>query len=294
MSANPNVEVALDLKCQLGEGPIWDSKLQKLLWINIVAKEVHVYDPKTKKDEVLNVGQMVGTIVPRKQGGAVVALENGFHFLDLNDGKVTKIIDPENVPNNRFNDGKCDPAGRLYAGTMDMKAAKEKGALYVLDTDLSARKILDKTTISNGIIWSPDHTKMYYTDSPKRTIDVFDYDIKTGNISNRQVLIALEPGDDVPDGNTIDADGNLWVAHWGGSKVTQWNPHTKELMRTVHVPASQITAVAFGGPTLEDLYITSARIDLDDEKLSKEPLAGALFVTRIPGVKGVPASEFAG
>jgi len=209
--------------------------------------------------------------------------------------KLTFIVNPEeDVPNNRLNDGKVCPGGRFYAGSIDVPdAQKEKAGFYVLDIDHKVRKLLDKVTISNGLIWSHDNKTMYYIDSPLRRIDEFDYDIKTGDISNRRVLIAIPPGDDVPDGMTIDVDGNLWVAHWGGSKITQWNPKTKELLRTIPVPASRVTAMSFGGPNLEDLYITSARVGLSDEALAKEPLAGSLFVVK-PGVRGVPANEYLG
>lgn len=291
------VKVAIDAKATLGEGSLWNPKAGVLHWVDINKGEVHTYNPSTKEDKFIVIGQMVGALGIRKSGGLVVALHHGFAFLDLETQKLTPIANPEKeIPTNRMNDGKVCPAGRFYAGTIDTKdAEKNKASFYVLNADHSVRKLFGDVTISNGLIWSPDNKTMYYIDSPLRTIDAFDYDINTGDLSNRRTIISVPPGDDVPDGMTIDADGNLWVAHWGATpgKVTQWNPNTKQLIRTIEVPTSHVTSVSFGGPDLEDLYITSAREGLSEEQLASQPHAGALFVCR-PGVKGLPPNEFAG
>jgi len=287
-------ELVYESKSVLGEGPIWDSNKQVLYWVNILENQVHEFDPATRKNRTVDVGENVGTVVVRKSGGLAVALKSGFATLDFETGKVTHITDPEaDKPNNRFNDGKCDPAGRFWAGTMSYSVDKGAGSLYVLDKDHKAHKVVEGVTISNGIIWSLDHKTMYYIDSPNRTVDAFDYDVTTGHVTNRRPVILFPPGNDLPDGMTIDEKGNLWVAHWEGSKVTCFDPHTGKVLETVYVPASRVTACAFGGKNLDELYITSARWGISEEALTKEPLAGCLFVVK-PGVRGVKSDEYAG
>jgi len=287
----------LDCKSVLGEGPIWDSNKQVLYWVDILQKQVHIFDPVTKQDRSVDVGEHIGTVVVRKSGGLALALRTGFATLDLETGKATLIAArPEtDPPNKRFNDGKCDPAGRFWAGTMSYTPDADKGAgsLYVLDKDHKVHRVVEGVTISNGIIWSADHKTMYYIDSPNRTVDAFDYDVTSGNVTNRHPIIILPPGEDVPDGMTIDEKGNLWVAHWGGNKVACYNPHNGELLHTVNVPSPQVTACAFGGKNLDELYITSASVGLDEETLKKYPHAGSLFVVK-PGVRGVKSDEYAG
>jgi sugar lactone lactonase YvrE len=289
-----NVELVVDAKATLGEGPIWDAQDGALLWVDIVNHLVHVTDTKTGADRTISVGQMVGAIVPRKSGGLMMALENGFASLDLKTGQVTPICDPEShLPNNRFNDGKCDPAGRFWAGTMSKHEDGPSGSLYRLDTNLQANHMFDGVTVSNGLAWSPDHRTMYYIDTPTKFVVAFDYDKASGAIANRREVVRIPDGEGMPDGMTIDADGNLWVAHWGGWCVSHWNPATGKLLGKLAVPAAQVTSCCFGGPELDTLYITSARIGISEDELSKQPLAGGLFRTR-PGVRGTPTEAFAG
>jgi len=207
------------------------------------------------------------------------------------------LSDPEqDRPENRFNDGKCDPAGRFWAGTMLNGAGESDpphGSLYSLDAHHHVQHRLSGVRISNGICWSPDKTTMYFVDSPNRWVDAFDYDDATGAIGNRRVAVTVPREYGMPDGMTIDAEGMLWVAGWGGGQVSRWDPATGKFLETIAVPASQSSACAFGGPNLDELYITSARIGLDAATLAHEPHAGSLFVAR-PGVKGTEAFEFAG
>jgi sugar lactone lactonase YvrE len=273
----------LDAHAQLGEGALWDSRHQRLLWVDILGHSVHVFDPVTGKDISVNVGQPVGTVVPRRSGGVLVALYDGFAALDLDTGKLTSIADPEaDLPGNRFNDGKCDPAGRFWAGTMSLKGAKETGSLYVLDRDLSVRRLLTGVTTSNGIVWSADAKTMYYVDTRLQRVDAFDFDLATANISHRRVAFPIPEDQGRPDGMTLDIEGMLWVAHWEGGRVTRWNPTTGELLATIKLPAPRVTSCAFGGPKLDTLYITTA-----------QPGGGGLYAAQ-PGVRGVPAFEFAG
>ncbi len=289
------VELVLDAQALLGEGPIWDARRQLLYWVDITGCKVHLYDPATGQDRTIDVGQPVGTIVPRRRGGALVALRDGFAGLDLETGALTMIADPEaHLPQNRFNDGKCDPAGRFWAGTMRMAEDRAgAGSLYRLDPDLSVHKMWGNITVANGIAWSLDATTMYYIDTPTRMVVAFEYELATGAIANPKPVIHTPEGPGFPDGMTIDAEGMLWVAYWDGWRVVRWDPATGQALTIIELPVQRPTAPWFGGPNLDILYITSARTGLSGEALQKQPHAGGLFAAR-PGVRGLPAFEFAG
>lgn len=286
-------ELVLDTKVDLGEGPIWDSAKELLYWVNIMEKQLFIFDPETAENRAIDVGQYVGTVVKGRSGHLYLALHHGFAKLDPESEKLTMISDPEaHISGNRFNDGKCDPAGRFWAGTMSIEETSNSGSLYVLEPSGRTRKMLSDVSISNGIVWSLDAKTMYYIDTPTGCVDAFDYELETGNINNRRTAIKLPEGQGFPDGMTGDAEGMLWVAHWGGYRVTRWNPNTGELLDTIRVPAAQVTACAFGGSDLDELYITCARRGLSERALAEQPLAGGLFKVK-PGVKGVRAFEYA-
>lgn len=287
-----DVELVIDSKSELGEGAIWNAKTGELLWINIVGEVLNFYNPKTENNKEMFTGQMIGTVVPTTTGDVLVALQYGIYRFDRNTGTKKLIVDPEeDLTNNRFNDGKCDPAGRFWAGTMSLKNEKNAGALYRLDADSSIHKMVDKVSISNGIAWSQDKTKMYYIDTPTQEVVCYDYDDKTGEIRNKKVAIEIPQKIGSPDGMTIDSEGNVWIALWGGSAVACWNPESGELLQTIKVPAKNVTSCAFGDDDLGTLYITTARTDTSDEELKKYPFAGGVFKTR-PGVFGVKAFSF--
>jgi sugar lactone lactonase YvrE len=291
-----SIELSLDARAALGEGPIWQASSQRLYWVNISQGEVHVYDPRTNVDRTIHVGQAVGTVVPRRSGGLMLALKHGFASLDLRTEEVTLLQDPEaDRPQNRFNDGKCDPAGRFWAGTMTDGSPTIHGAgsLYCLDASHRVTRRLTGVSISNGLAWSLDRKTMYFIDSLAHSVDAFDYDDATGEIGNRRVAIATPEDKGIPDGMTMDADGMLWVAQWGGSCVCRWDPADGRLLQTIELPATQITACAFGGPNLDELYITSARNGLDEAAMASQPHAGGIFKVR-PGLRGLEAFEFAG
>jgi sugar lactone lactonase YvrE len=288
------VELILDAKATLGEGSIWDARHQVLYWIDIMNSQVHVYDPTAQYNRMIQLDQMVGTVVPRKSGGLMVAVHHGFASLDLETEQMDIVADPErDLPENRFNDGKCDPAGRFWAGTLSLEGKQGACNLWRLDADLSTHKMLEGVSVSNGIVWTADRTTMYYVDTPTRRVDRFDYDHDTGEIANRRVAVRIPEGMGFPDGMTIDSEGMLWVCLWQGGKVSRWDPETGELLQTVDLPASNVTSCAFGGGSLDQLYITTARINVSDEQLQEQPLAGGLFRAEV-GVSGVPAFEFAG
>jgi len=287
-----NAELILDARSVLGEGAIWDHKKQVLYWVDIDLGLVHVYDPKTGNDRSIHVGQPVGTVVPRASGGLMLAVRDGFMALDTETGRTALVATPSgHNPENRFNDGKCDPAGRFWAGTVEAPA--RKGALFRLDRDLSVHQMVDGVACSNGPAWSLDKKTMYYTDTMTMKIDAFEYDLMNGAISNRRTVVSVAEEHGFPDGMTIDAEGKLWVAHWDGWCVCRWDPATRELIQKVRLPVARPTSCAFGGPTLDTLYITSATTELDAAALAKQPEAGGLFRFK-PSVHGLPAFYFAG
>ena len=283
--------LALDSRADLGEGAIWDPRGKVLRWVDINRQEVHAFDPVTRRDSHVCADQKVGTVVTRTRGGLVVALADGFYAMDLSSGACTLLARPEGEPEgSRFNDGKCDPAGRFWAGTM---AKNGGGALYCLDRDHRLRRMLDGITTSNGITWSLDASKMYYIDTPTAEIQAFDYDLDSGNIDHKTIAARIKPGDGHPDGMTIDAEGKLWVALWGGYKVVRLDPANGEMLAEISVPTAHVTSCAFCGADLKDLYITTAMAGLSREMREAQPEAGCIFHAR-PGVAGVLPYEFAG
>lgn len=285
----------LDAQATLGEGPIWDARENVLWWIDINECRLHRFDPATKNNTTYDIGQRVGTVVPRASGGLMLAVQNGFAAYDPATQQLAMIADPEaHLPTNRFNDGKCDPAGRFWAGTLQLvEKDMTAGSLYCLYPDGRIERRVSEVGISNGIVWTSDKKTMYFIDSPTRRVDAFDYDNATGEIRNRRTAIALPEGIGYPDGMSIDAEDKLWVALWAGWGVARFDPLTGELLDKIDVQASQVTACAFGGPELKDLYITTARRDLNSTALNDQPAAGGLFHVRAD-VAGVPSVAFAG
>lgn len=269
-----------------GEGPLWHH--DRLIYVDIEAHLIIAYTPATGEEKIWNVGQRVGTVVPRAAGGLLWAGDHGFFFLDETTGVSTPIADPEpDMPDNRFNDGKCDPAGRLWAGTICLKKRPE-ASLYCLRTDLTVEKKYSPVTNSNGIIWSGDGRTMFYIDTPSKKIRAFDFDAATGAIHGERVLWDTQAEASVPDGMTIDNEGRLWIAFCHGGKVVCFDPATSKVVQQIDFPCIETTACAFGGPDLRDLYITTGL-----KPGLQEPLAGRLFVCR-PGAQGVPAQPFLG
>ena len=269
-----------------GEGPIWHE--DRLLYVDIESHLVIAYTPTTGAELTWNVGQRVGTVVPRASGGLVWAGDTGFYFLDESSGDSTPIADPEpDLPDNRFNDGKCDPAGRLWAGSICLKKRPE-AALYCLHTDLRVEKKFAPVTNSNGIIWSRDARTLYYIDTPSKTVRAFDFDTATSQIENERVVWDTRDETGVPDGMTIDSEDRLWVAFCHGGKVVCYDPATRRRVEQIEFPCIETTACAFGGPDLRDLYITTGL-----KPGLEEPLAGRLFQCR-PGAQGVPSQAFRG
>jgi sugar lactone lactonase YvrE len=292
-SANVSVEVFADLHADVGEAPHWDDRTNTLLFVDLTRGAVFRYDQSGVKLGSFSVGQEVGAVVPRRGGGLVLAVRDGVAVAsDTGEGlEVTAPVERE-IPGNRMNDAKCDPAGRLLAGTTAFDFSPHSAALYRVEPDWSFEQIARDVTQSNGIAWSPDGSRMYFIDSATQGVDVFDYDTGTGSAGNRRRLVTIDPADRTPDGMTADDQGNLWVACFGGGAVRCFSPAGEQL-EEVFFPVSRVTSCAFGGPGLADLYVTSAAYRLSAGQLRREPHAGATFVCR-PGPAGLPAPPFAG
>ena len=287
-------ELILDARAELGEGPHWDAARQRLWWVDILGSQLHAFDPISGRDESFATGAHVGTVVPRASGGVVLALARGIAAFNPGSGIAPQMmaVPDDHPPGNRFNDGTCDPAGRLWVGTMAYDEAKGAGALYRLASDGTFARMISGVSISNGLTWDLARRRFHYIDSPTRTIVTYDYDHASGAISAPRVAVYCADSDGFPDGMAIDIEGMLWVAHWGGRQVVRWDPDTGRALQRIRVPVSQPTACAFGGENLDRLYITSARVGLSAEALAREP-AGGLFVTD-PGISGLASVPFAG
>lgn len=286
-----DVDVALDAHAEVGEGPVWDAGRERLVWVDIYRDAVHLFDPATGADQAIDVGQHVGVARPAASGGLVLAVRDGFAHLDPATGRIELLAAVEaDVPGNLMNDGACDRRGRFLAGTTSVEETPGAGALYRLTADLTVQIVLAGVTLSNGIDWSPDGTLLYFVDSALQRIEAFDY-AADGGVSGRRTFAEIPPGAGMPDGLTVDVEGCVWVALWGGSAVRRYTPRG-ELERTVDVPAQLVTSCAFGGTDLEDLYITTSTWELDAAALRDQPHAGAVFVAR-PGVRGLLPTPFA-
>jgi sugar lactone lactonase YvrE len=287
------VELAFAAGDELGEGVTWDHARRRVISVDIMRGRIHIFDPASGTARTLTVDQPVGTAVPCQSGGLMLALRDGFARLDTDAGALTWVAHVElDRPGQRMNDGACDAAGRFWAGTMCMQERPGLGSLYRLDPDGTVHTMLTDVGISNGIDWSLDGSRMYYVDSLVHRIDQFDFDLGSGRIANRRPFVTIDPADGYPDGLTVDAEGGIWLALWGGWAVRRYLPDGT-LDRVLRVPVSHPTTCTFGGDDLASLYITSATIRLTETERLAQPLAGAVIRHR-PGVTGRPAHAFAG
>jgi sugar lactone lactonase YvrE len=290
MDAGDPVEVVVTGGARLGEGPVWDTRSERLVWVDVLARRVHLTEVRTGTDAVIETPLDVGAVVPRAAGGFAAALQDGFWVIGAGPPHRLAPV-PEARPSLRFNDGKCDPAGRFWAGTMAYDESPGAGALYRLDPDGQPNLVLERVTISNGLAWSVDGLTLYYIDSPTQRIDAFAFVPPTGEISDRRPVVHIPREAGAPDGMTIDAEGGLWVALWGGWAVHRYLDG--RLDRVVRLPVSQPTSCTFGGRYLDELFVTSASEGLSAEERGAQPLAGAVFRLR-PGVRGFPPTAFSG
>lgn len=289
MTGAIELDIAVRGEPTLGEGPTWDAATASLVWVDILGSAVHRFHPGTGEDDIIPVPQHVGAAKPRTNGGLVLNLRDGIGLLDSDSDAQPRWLVYWAREGMRGNDAAVDPAGRLWAGTMRYDIATGGGFLARIQNG-RARVVLPDVTISNGIGWSPDELRMYYVDSPTRRIDVFDYDVATGDVRDRRVFTEVTDTDGVPDGLCVDTDGCVWLAVHAGGQVRRYTPDGV-LDRVIDVPASQVTACCFGGADLTDLYITTSREGFTEADAAEQPLAGSLFVA--PGIgAGMPATRF--
>jgi sugar lactone lactonase YvrE len=291
MSDDSTVTCVADVQAVLGEGPIWVAREAALYWLDIKGRKIFRLSEAGELDQWPTPFR-VGSIAPRANGGFIAGTDQGIAEIDLSSGRLQILFNPEEeLASNRFNDGKVDRSGRFWAGTMDDEERRASGALYRFMEDLSWVAVDAGYKVTNGPAFSPDGKRMYHSDSARQVTYVFDID-EAGNAANRRTFLQFGEGDGYPDGMTVDAEGCLWIAFWDGGWVRRYSPGG-ELLRTVEMPVSRPTSCAFGGSGLDRLYVTSARIGLDETALGMQPNAGGLFLVT-PGVQGIADVPFGG
>lgn len=283
-----NAEYVVGAGAVLSEGPVrWQGSL---LWVDIERRRIHRWTPGGQRHEHWEFPHRLGFVIPSTRGDFVVGADAGLARVDLTSGRLTPWTRPAAEPDeHRFNDAKCDPSGRLWAGTLALSEAPELGTLYVVGPDAVPMPRVSKVTISNGLAWSPDGGTLYYIDSATRRVDAFDFDSATASLANRRTVIRFEDG--LPDGMAIDHAGNLWVALWGGWKVACHDPRTGRRLAEIPLPVEAVTSCCFGDD--DALWITTASRDLDAAGRTAQPLAGGVFRARV-GIGGPPVVPFAG
>jgi sugar lactone lactonase YvrE len=288
------VEVCVRQRAKLGEGAFWDSETRKLYWVDILGGQLFIYDPTVDRNETINFNQYITAVVSTVNGGLVLALHREIVRFDMGSRQMSVLAAPErDLTANRFNDGKCDPAGRLWVGTMEVTGKPNRGALYCMETDGNVSRKLENVSISNGIVWSGDAKRMYYIDTGLNTVRAWDYDARSGEISHERTCVKYTGAGHL-DGMSIDSEDKLWVAVFGEGQVKRYDPGDGREIGSVKLPVSQITSCAFGGEGFRDLYITSASYEFTEQDWSREPLAGSLFRVRGLGVQGVRLPAFGG
>ena len=288
------VECLWPASATLGEGPLWSPREAALYWVDIKAPALHRFRPEDGDRTSWVMPEPIGWVIERANGRGLVAgfKERGFAFLTPGTMATEVIGQPEpDYPDNRFNDAKADAAGRIWAGTMDDNEREASGCLYRLDPNLDWHRVDKGYCVTNGPALSPDGATLYHTDTFESTIYAFNLS-PNGKLSNKRVFVTIPEGDGYPDGMTCDAEGGLWVAHFGGWRITRFRPDGSA-DRVIEMPVSQVTSCAFGGPGLDRLFVTSACIGLNKDELAEQPLAGGLFALD-PETKGLPAGQFGG
>jgi sugar lactone lactonase YvrE len=273
-------ELALEVRAELGEGPVWDDRSQDLYFVDIEGRRVHAFHPIGRRHRSFEVDRMVGAVVLRDDGGLLLAAEDSFLSAAIDGSTITPYCDFTTGDNRvRFNDGKVDPKGRFLAGTMDRQGDDRICHLYMLHPNGTTTVLLDDIGCSNGLDWTSDGSVFYYIDTSRHTIDAFDVDPSTGGLSGRKLIAEIRDGS--PDGMAIDDEGLLWVAVWGAARVDRIDPSSGQRIATIEVPTALVSSVAFGGPSRRDLYITTARAELDEAASDGQPNAGDLFVAHL-------------
>lgn len=281
----------MDTETDLGEGPLWSAREQALYWVDVTQRTVLRHAGGAGGVTQHKVSGMPGSIATRQGGGLIAAYRTGLALVDLSSGQETKLASGIDFGRERFNDGKCDRRGRFFAGTMHKEMTEPRGALYRVDPDHGVTQVADGICLSNGIAWSPDNRVMYHCDSRPGLVYAYDYDIDTGEPSNRRVFLDCTAADFHPDGCTVDAEGFLWVAEVGAYRVGRYAPGGRRVDEVV-LPVKRVSSVMFGGADLRTLFITTMRYRLTPEEAAAQPLAGRMFAVK-PGVQGIAETDFA-
>lgn len=288
-----NVEIAVGINCVLGECPLWDVESKCLYFVDILDKKVYRYDPAKAAYRAIQAPGMVGALVPTSDGHFLAAVDDGLYTVDLEKEEWQHVLHPEShLPDNRFNDGKCDARGRFWIGSMHVDEEDHAGTLYRIDKDFKSKAMVEGTSISNGLEWNKQQDTFYHIDSPTKSVFAYSFDAASGEVNNARKVIVFEEDEGVPDGMTIDTEGMLWIAHFGGGCVSRRNPATGELLFKIDLPVGQVTSCTFGGTDLSDLYITTAANELSESELQEQPQAGFTYVIRNIGFQGYPPRPF--
>jgi sugar lactone lactonase YvrE len=287
------VEVAFRAGAEIAEGPMWDPDRGALWWFDVLAGKINRLNYLTWDNVTIQVGETASALALRRDGPPLVALQNGFGILSPDLSSVEKMLPvDEEWPHNRFNDGKADRDGRFWAGTMDFDGEAGRGTLYRLDADWTLTPIVKGVTISNGIDWSPDGCRMYYVDSRTQRVDVFDFDAEKGRLANRRCFVTIDSREGTPDGLAVDVEGSLWLAVFGSGAVYRFD-HAGRPAGKVEVPCSSVSSCVFGGPSMTELFITTAQLELNPKQREEQPLAGTIFRVEVD-VPGQATTYFAG
>ncbi|GAB5518198.1 MAG: SMP-30/gluconolactonase/LRE family protein [Rhodothermales bacterium] len=285
-----DAELIHDTRATLGEGPFWHTDEQCVYWVDIEGQALHRLHPETGAHASFAMPAMLGAAVPMVGGGLLLALADGLAEFDpITEALTYRHRLLADTPKLRANDGKCDAAGRFWIGSMHLDLEPRTGTLYRVTGDYTVTPYLHDLTISNGLAWTADARTLYFIDTPTHAVKAYPFDLDAGTLGEGETVITVPEDAGGPDGMCIDDKGMLWVAHWGGSCVRRWNPHTSEHLATINVPAPHVTSCTFGGPKRDTLYITTARSGLSPEQVAAHPLSGGLFACR-PGVTG-PSTE---
>jgi sugar lactone lactonase YvrE/DNA-binding IclR family transcriptional regulator len=290
-ATTPGLDCVLAWGAHLGEGPFWDVREKRLYWVDILAPSVFRFDPATGRNEERRTGKLVSAVVPCAGGGLVALTQNGVERFDFDNGGFSAIVDPEaSLPENRFNDGKCDAAGRLWAGSMALDATTPSGRLYRIGTGGACTEMDRGFIVSNGLDWAPDGKTFYFADSRAGTIFAYAFDATRGDLGGKRIFASVPPEDGRPDGLAVDADGTVWCALWDGWRIRGYRPDGS-VLTDLTLPTPRPTSIAFGGEDLKTLFITSARVRLPSRTLAEAPLSGGLFALRMD-VPGLPCAAY--
>ncbi|MFC5626349.1 SMP-30/gluconolactonase/LRE family protein [Algoriphagus winogradskyi] len=275
------IYTSIPSQCFLGEGPYWHAGRQSFFWVDIENGKLFEHHLKTGETKTRSYPHYLAVVLESEDGNLILGLDRKVAQFDLETEELTWLCEVESdYTLHRFNDGKVDPKGRIWIGTLSTKFTVGAGSLYCINRDLEPKNKLSNLTISNGMAWTEDNQTFYFIDTPTRQIKAFQFDLETGEIEFEKIAVDIPEELGFPDGMCIDRDGMLWVAHYGGSGVYRWNPKNGELLDKIELPVPHITSCCFGGENLDTLLITSAQENMSTEQLKKFPMSGDVFLVK--------------